>query len=511
MVSTPALEISNLSKTFTGQCVLNDVNLTLQPGEIRALVGQNGCGKSTMIKALAGYHEPDPGATAAVNGEPLALGAPGAGEAAGLRFVHQDLGLVSTLDSLDNLAIGSGYERNRFGLISWRREAKLTRESLESLGYDIDVRAPASHLAMSERTAIAVARALSHRKSQPRVLVLDEPTANLPAAEISRLFDVVRAVRDRGVAVLFVSHHLDEVFSLCESVTVLRDGNHVITRPVEGLDEDSLVELMIGRSLDDYDVPAGDAPAHSETVISIRGLRTGVLAGVDLDVQAGEVVGIAGITGSGREELALALFGGVDRKGTVTVGGKTVEPLRPDLAMADGIGLVPAERHANAAFLDTTLRENVSIVGPGAFRSRSGLLSRSREVSEVQAWLQRLRVRPPECERLLGTLSGGNQQKVVLARWLRLHPRVLVLDEPTQGVDVGAKAEIHTLVDEAAADGAAVIVASTDHSELTRLAERVIVLSGGRIVEELRRPHIDPDRITAATIGARREAPMGSA
>ena len=505
MVSTPALEISNLSKTFTGQCVLNDVSLVLQPGEIRALVGQNGCGKSTMIKVLAGYHEPDPGATAAVNGEPLALGAPGAGEAAGLRFVHQDLGLVPTLDSLDNLAIGSGYERNRLGLISWRREAKLTKESLESLGYDIDVKAPASHLAMSERTAIAVARALSHRKSQPRVLVLDEPTANLPAAEIARLFEVVRAVRDRGVAVLFVSHHLDEVFSLCESVTVLRDGNHVITRPVEGLDEDSLVELMIGRALQDYDVPAGDAPEHVETVISIRGLCTSVLTDVDLDVKAGEVVGIAGITGSGREELALALFGGVDRKGTVNVGDKTVQPLRPDLAMADGIGLVPAERHANAAFLDTSLRENVSIVGPGAFRRR-GLLNRRREVSEVQAWLQRLRVKPPECERLLGTLSGGNQQKVVLARWLRLHPRVLVLDEPTQGVDVGAKSEIHALVDQAAAEGAAVIVASTDHSELTRLAERVIVLSGGRIVDELRRPHIDPDRITAATIGARRGA-----
>jgi ribose transport system ATP-binding protein len=503
MVTAPALELANLSKTFTGQRVLNDVDLVLQPGEIRALVGQNGCGKSTMIKVLAGYHEPDEGASARVNGEPLALGAVGAGEAAGLRFVHQDLGLVSTLDSLDNLAIGSGYERNKLGLISWRREAKLTREALKSLGYDIDVKTPTSHLAMSERTAIAVARALSHRKTQPRVLVLDEPTANLPAAEITRLFEVVRSVQSRGVAVLFVSHHLDEVFSLCESVTVLRDGNHIITRPVEGLNEDSLVELMIGRSLQDYDAPQGDPEEHSQRVLSVRGLRTGALHGIDLNAQAGEVVGIAGITGSGREELALALFGGIDRKGTVTVGDKDVKPMRPDLAMQDGIGLVPAERHANAAFLDTTLRENVSIVGPGAFRKR-GLLNRRREVSEVTSWLEKLRVRPPECERLLGTLSGGNQQKVVLARWLRLQPRVLLLDEPTQGVDVGAKSEIHALVDQAAAEGAAVIVASTDHSELTRLAERVIVLSGGRIVEELRRPHIDPDRITAATIGAGR-------
>jgi ribose transport system ATP-binding protein len=399
--------------------------------------------------------------------------------------------------------MGSGYERNRIGLIAWRREARTTRKTLQELGYDIDVRTPTSHLAMSERTAVAVARAVSPRNNEPRVLVLDEPTANLPAAEISRLFEVVRAVRDRGVAVLFVSHHLDEVFSLCESVTVLRDGHHITTRPVEGLDESSLVALMIGRSLEEYDVPAAPPGKHTETVLSVRGLAASALSGVDFDVRAGEIVGIAGITGSGREQVPLALFGGVDRRGTVTVNGQTVRPMRPDQAMSVGLGLVPAERHANAAFLDTSLRENVSIVGPGAFRRR-GFLNRSREVSEVTDWLQRLGVRPPDSERHLGTLSGGNQQKVMLARWLRLHPKVLVLDEPTQGVDVGAKADIHALVDQAAAEGAAVLVASTDHSELTRLAERVLVFSEGHIVDELRRPHLDPDRITASTIGTRR-------
>ena len=502
---TPALQITNLSKTFTGQRVLHNVDLELQPGEIRALVGQNGCGKSTLIKVLAGYHEPDAGGSVLVDGASLALGTPGAGDAAGLRFVHQDLGLVPTLDALDNLAIGSGYHRNRLGLISWPKEARLTRKTLQDLGYDVDVRLPTSHLAMSERTAVAVARAVSPRTNEPRVLVLDEPTANLPAAEISQLFRVVRAVRDTGVAVLFVSHHLDEVFSLCETVTVLRDGHHIITRAVEGLDEDSLVELMIGRSLSEYDAPAVATPEHTETVLSVRGLRSSTLHGIDLDVRAGEIVGIAGITGSGREQVPLAIFGGLPRQGRVTLADRAVPAMRPDVAMSAGIGLVPAERHANAAFLDTSLRENVSIAGPRAF-VRRGLLSRRSEVSEVNDWLRRLRVRPPECERHLGTLSGGNQQKVMLARWLRLHPRVLILDEPTQGVDVGAKAEIHELVDQAAAEGAAVLVASTDHSELTRLAERVIVLSEGRIVDELRRPHIDPDRITAATIGVRRGA-----
>jgi ribose transport system ATP-binding protein len=501
MPTTPALQIQGLSKTFTGQRALIDVDLELQPGEVRALVGQNGCGKSTMIKVIAGFHEPDPGAEVFVDGNPLALGVAGAGDHAGLRFVHQDLGLVPTLDALDNLAMGHGYERNRFGLISWRREARLTRKTLKDLGYDIDVRQPTGHLVISERTAIALARALSPRSTAPRVLVLDEPTANLPAAEINRLFEVVRSVRDSGVAVLFVSHHLDEVFTLCDTVTVLRDGRHIVTRPVEGLDEDALIALMIGRKLERFDVPESTPESHGQTVLQVRGLQTGVLQGVDLDVQAGEIVGIAGITGSGREEIALALFGGVPRRGEVDVAGTLVEPYRPDKAVSAGLGLVPAERHANAAFLESTLRENVSIVRPQDFLHR-GLLSRKREVSDVSRWLQKLRVKPPEPERPLATLSGGNQQKVMLARWMRQKPAVLLLDEPTQGVDVGAKADIHALVEEAAADGAAVLIVSTDHSELTRLAERVLVLRGGRFADEIRRPHIDPDRITAATIGA---------
>jgi ribose transport system ATP-binding protein len=288
---------------------------------------------------------------------------------------------------------------------------------------------------------------------------------------------------------------------LCDNVTVLRDGRHIISRPVQGLDEDALIALMIGRKLEQFDMPESASETHGKMVLQVRGLRTGVLQGVDLDVHAGEVIGIAGITGSGREEIALALFGGIPRQGEVTVAGNLVQPYRPDKAVGAGLGLVPAERHANAAFLESSLRENVSIVSPGDFLRR-GLLSRRREVSEVSAWLQKLRVKPPEPERYLATLSGGNQQKVMLARWMRQKPAVLVLDEPTQGVDVGAKADIHTLLEEAAGEGAAVLVVSTDHSELTRLAERVLVLRGGRLADELRRPHIDPDRITAATIGA---------
>jgi ribose transport system ATP-binding protein len=499
----PALSVRGLSKTFVGQRALTDVDLDVAPGEIRALVGENGCGKSTLIKILAGFHEPDPGAVVTVAGEPLALGRPGAGEAAGLRFVHQDLGLVAGLDSVDNLALGQGYRARRAGLIDWAGERRAAREALRRLGYEVDVRTPVGRLTISERTAVAVARALARRDGAPgaaRMLVLDEPTANLPAAEAARLFALVRTVRDSGVPVLFVSHHFDEVFALADSVTVLRDGRVVGTRPVAGLTEPELVELVIGRPLELHE-DLGLRSARDRTVLTARGLRGAVVDGVDLDVHAGEVLGVAGITGSGREELAAMLFGGVARSGTVSVEGREVPPQRPDRAIAAGMGLVPAERHANAAFLAASLRENVTMVDVRR-NVVAGLLRHRRERSDVVSWLERLQVRPARSETAMAALSGGNQQKVVLARWLRQEPRLLVLDDPTQGVDVGAKAEIHGLIDAAAAGGTAVLVLSSDHEELARLCHRVLVLRSGVVTDELHPPALTAERLTASTIGS---------
>jgi ribose transport system ATP-binding protein len=441
--AAPALSVRGLSKTFVGQRALVDVDLDVAPGEIRALVGENGCGKSTLIKILAGFHEPDPGAVVTVGGEPLTLGRPGAGEAAGLRFVHQDLGLVTGLDSVDNLALGQGYRARRAGLIDWAGERR--------------------------------------------------------AAQAGRLFALVRTVRDSGVSVLFVSHHFDEVFALADSVTVLRDGRVVDTRPVAGLTEPELVELVIGRPLELHE-DLGLRSAREDTVLSARGLHGRVVAGVDLDVHAGEVLGVAGITGSGREELAAMLFGGLPRTGTVTVAGSAVPALRPDRAIAAGMGLVPAERHANAAFLAASLRENVTVVDMRR-NVVAGLLRRRRERSDVAHWLDRLQVRPARTETAMAALSGGNQQKVVLARWLRQSPSVLVLDDPTQGVDIGAKTEIHGLVDEAAARGTAVLVLSSDHEELVRLCHRVLVLRSGAVSDELHPPALTAERLTASTIG----------
>jgi ribose transport system ATP-binding protein len=500
---TPALTVTNMSKTFGGQRALENVSLSVAPGEIRALVGQNGCGKSTLIKILAGFHQPDDGGSAEVDGQPLTLGNGPASEAAGLRFVHQDLGLVGSLDAVDNLAMGVGY-RSFHGVIKWSAERERAKQALDALGYDIDVRAPVASLAMSERTAVAIARALSTTGSDAKLLILDEPTANLPTAEAERLYQLIHRVAKNGLAVLFVSHHFDEVFELADNVTVLRDGRHIITRPVEGLDEPGLIELVIGRTLEEFHHDAAVAE-RGELVLDVKGLEGPLIHDLSLQIHATEIVGIAGITGSGREDLAAMIFGGKSREGDVTLTGVRVPRSRPDVAMDMGIGLVPAERHANAAFMASSLRENITLVDPS--RHMRGMFLRQRtERSDVFAWLEKLDVKPCNTEFPMAALSGGNQQKVVLARWLRKEPKVLILDEPTQGVDVGAKADIHGMVNEVATQGAGVLILSTDHEELVRLCHRVIVLRNGVIVAELSGSRIQSDAITAATIGRKRAA-----
>jgi ribose transport system ATP-binding protein len=496
---TTALSVREASKIFGGQVALDHVSIDVAPGEVRALVGQNGCGKSTLIKILAGFHEPEPGTEVTVDGTPLTFVDPNSSEAVGLRFVHQDLGLVSNLDTVDNMAIGQGYVTGITRTINWKSERAAAREALAALGYDINVRAPVATLAMSERTAVAIARAMSTRGSATKMLILDEPTANLPGAEAQRLYALVRRVADSGVAVLFVSHHFDEVFEMADSVTVLRDGKHIITRPVEGLNEEELIELVVGRKLEGHLTDA-DAREHGESILELQGVAGAAVHGLDLTVHAGEVVGIAGITGSGREEVAALVFGGHPRGGEVLLKGEPLPQCRPDISIERGIALVPAERHANASLMDHTLRENITIVNPG-LHMNLGFLRRTSERSDVNVWLDRLDVRPRNSEFTMAQLSGGNQQKVVIARWMRQEPKVLILDEPTQGVDVGAKADIHRLIDEAAAQGTAVLVASTDHEELVRVCDRVIIMRRGKAVDVLRGPTLTNDGITAATIG----------
>jgi ribose transport system ATP-binding protein len=495
-----ALALSGVSKRFGGQFALIDVDFELRAGEIHALVGQNGSGKSTLIKILAGYHQAEDGARATLAGEPFELGDAVAAQAAGLRFVHQDLGLVPALGALDNLALGRGYRRGRTGTISWRREAEAGRDLLHSLGYDFDLTQPVARLTASERTGIAIARAIDRSSGEAQVLILDEPTASLPAAEADRLFEVIRAVRDRGVSVIYVSHRFPEVFEIAERITVLRDGVRVATRPTSELDEQSLIELMIGRALKALE------EAHeithqqrADAALRVSGVSGRTLHHLDVEIHAGEIVGIAGVTGSGREEVAQLVFGGLARGGEVSVEGKTVPSEQPYRSIVSGMAVVPSDRLSKAALRNMTLRENITIGDIQPFFGRKGL-NRRAEHDEAMKWLDRLEVVPRDPEALLLTLSGGNQQKVMMARALRLEPRVLVLDEPTQGVDVGAKAAIHAIIEQAARAGTGVLVVSTESEELIGLCDRVLVLVRGRVTGSYPAASLNPDELTELTI-----------
>jgi ribose transport system ATP-binding protein len=502
--AVPALRVRGLTKTFPGQRALDDVDVDVAAGEVHALVGQNGSGKSTLIKTLAGYHEPDTGGVE-VAGTPLEFGNPHASALAGLRFVHQDLALVPALDAVDNLALGRGYQRNGVGSIRWRRERAQAREALQGLGYDLDLRTPVAKLRAAERTAVAIARALQDYGAPPRVLFLDEPTASLPAAEVAQLYEVIRNVTRRGVAVVYISHHFNEVFEISESVTVLRDGRVVATRPTSSLDENELIDLTIGRELRKGDARPPTAPSDREVVLSVRRLAGSVVDGIDLEVHAGEVVGVAGVTGSGREEIAPLLFGAVPREGEVAIGGDPVPGGRPDLSLRRGMALVPAERLANAALVDRTLTENTTLGHLGPYQTPAGL-NRRAERTDVLHWLDRLEVVPKAPERVLGTLSGGNQQKVMLARALRRAPKVLLLDEPTQGVDVGAKAAIHHIVDQTAAEGAAIVVVATESEDLVRLCDRIVVVADGKVQAIVDGRSTTADELTELTLTRGRAA-----
>jgi ribose transport system ATP-binding protein len=486
------LTIRGLSKTFPGTKALDRVDYDLRPGEVHALVGQNGCGKSTLIKVLAGYHQPDPGTEILLAGEPVDLHDTIASRDAGFRFVHQDLGLVETLSTVDNLTLGRELDTAFGGRIRWGAERRDAERRMHALGYDFDVRRPVRDLGAAERTGIAIARALWDWEDA-RVLVVDEPTASLPREEVKTLFEALDRVRRRGLGVIYVSHRLDEIFTICDRVTVLRDGKRVGTWEVAELDQDGLVALMVGGEelRPPHDRVFEDA---REVALEARQLRGLEVDNIDIEARRGEVVGIAGLTGSGREEVLPLLFGVASRGGEVKVDGQSV-PSDPRGAMAAGMALVPADRRGEGAVVGFSVRENCTLTDLKRHSRRGWLLNRSAERAEVNDWVERLDVRPRRPDAVFSTLSGGNQQKVVLAKWLRRKPRVLLLDEPTQGVDVHAKATIHALAREAAAEGAVVVIASSDDSELCDTCDRVLVMRNGAVVAEVASDRLTPEEL----------------
>jgi ribose transport system ATP-binding protein len=494
----PVVSASGFSKSFAGRTVLRDVDLAIGSGEVHGLLGQNGSGKSTFIKVLAGYHDPDPGAALTVAGREIAFPMhPGQSRALGLSFVHQDLGLLDDGTVMENLRIAR-YRTGRLWRIPWRRERASVRESMRRFGLDIDPATPVGSLREIDRALLAILRALEELESvETGLLVLDESTAYLPRDGIDQLFEAVREITRLGFGVLFVTHRLEEVRAITDHVTILRDGRLVASGATSSFSDDDLIRNIVGFSLDAL-YPDPYERDDSETVMSVRGLSGATVRGLDLDVARGEVIGLTGLLGTGFEEIPYLLFGArTASAGTVTLGGAehAATTLTPRRAKEAGLALLPGSRARQGAVGAASVLENMTLTTVGQ-HFRGGRLRLRDERREVRRQVTQFDVRPPEPAREFSTLSGGNQQKALIAKWFATHPRVFLLDEPAQGVDVGARRQIFGHLRDASAAGTSFVIASTESEDLAHLCDRVLVFRDGVVVSELSGEQLTADRIT---------------
>lgn len=489
----PALQISGISKSFPGVLALDNVDLDLFSGQVHALAGENGAGKSSLIKVLCGAYPPD-GGTMLLGGENYSPHSPFDAIGRGIRVVHQELLMLEQLTVAENLLFES-LPRTRWGLIDRTELNRRASELLNRVGLDdVSPNQIVHGLGMAQRQLIEIAKALS---GSSQIVIMDEPTATLTSRETQRLFDIIAQLRDSGVALLFVSHHLQELFEICDSVTVLRNGRKVSTQPIGDTTPRDLVRMMVGREVVDA-TPRASLSTQREEALRVEGLRfNGQPPGMSIDfaVGKGEILGVAGLVGSGRTETMRALFGADPlQAGRIFREGRPIKVNGPADALAEGICLVTEDRKDEGLLLDMSIRENLSLARLGACSS-AGWLLHSAEVAAANEMAKTLQIRLTSIEQPPRTLSGGNQQKVVLGKWLLCEPSVLILDEPTRGVDVGAKAEIHRLLQKIGDAGKALIVVSSDLPELMQIADRIIVLSRGKIAGEVAREEFDESRI----------------
>ena len=499
-----AVRFEGVSKRFPGAQALTDVSFEIAAGACHALCGENGAGKSTLGKIVAGIHQPD-GGRLLIHGRDVHFTGPRDALAAGVGMVHQELAFCDNLSVAENLTLSD--LPGRGGIVDRAAMRQRAEAMLAETGTELDVTREFGKLAIGQRQMVQIAAAVG---GGARIIVFDEPTSSLSQAEAERLFALIERLKARGVTCIYVSHRMPEIFRLCDAVTVLRDGRHVATRPTASLTESDLVQMMIGRPLAEY------FGRHSETgpgeeVLRVEGLTVpGKFEDVSFSLRAGEIVGLAGLMGAGRSEVASALFG-LDRpsRGRIVLSGKTVEVRSPSHAIDLGLGFVPEDRKRQGLVLSASGLHNTSL--PILDRlSRFRFVMRGRERTVANEYFRRLRVRTPSVDATVAGLSGGNQQKIVLAKWLAANSRILILDEPTRGVDVGAKAEIHTLIGELAGRGTAILVISSELPEVISLSDRIIVLRNGRIAGELARRDATEDAVLRLMAGIG-EATQGSA
>ncbi len=487
------LGLSGISKSFPGVKALDDVHFSVREGEVHALLGENGAGKSTLIKVMSGVHQPD-GGKMELDGKPVSFGSPQEAQAAGIATIYQELLLFPDLTVAENIFMGHA-PKTAWGAINWGKARKQAAELLESLDIkDLDVDAVVGSLSVGNRQRVEIAKALSHNA---RVLIMDEPTAALTEHDVERLFDIVRLLRERGVGIVYISHRLEEVFLVADRVTVLRDGEFVATKPVSETDHSDLIEMMVGRRIEAL-FPKAEAEI-GEVVLEVRNVvRPPMTKGVSLKVRSGEILGIAGLVGSGRSEFAQTVFGITPATGgEILLDGKPVSIRSPQQAKALGIAYVPEDRGHHGIIRPMPIVENVSMAVLAKV-SKSTFIDRGEERKLAEESVEKFGVRASGIAQIVGKLSGGNQQKVVLSKWLATEPRILIMDEPTRGIDVGAKAEIHRLMGELVKTGVAIIMISSELPEVLGMSDRIAVMRDGRIVAEVDRAEATQSTIAAA-------------
>ena len=495
-IVSPLLQISDVYKSFSGVQALSGVSFELRAGEVHALVGENGAGKSTLIKIITGAHQPDSG-TVAVCGQIVPELDPLLARTLGIACIYQQPALFPDLTVAENLALN--LERGSpWRVVNWRQRRQQSRELLQRVGARISPEATVSQLSMPEQQLVEIAGALGARA---RILIMDEPTASLAEQEVANLMQVIRELRGQGVGIVYISHRLEELFGIADRVTVLRDGTHVATRPMSEVNQSELIRLMVGREISavfpKQQVPLGDV------LLETRGLcceESGV-RDVSLKVHAGEILGLVGLVGAGRTEFARTVFGLTPAdSGQIVVRGRVVQIPSPAAAIQHGIAYVPEDRRRHGVILDLTVAQNTSLAILNEITS-GGLLDFRRERELAASYVDQLQIKTASVDTPVGHLSGGNQQKVALSRWLATKPAILILDEPTQGIDVGAKAEIHRLMGDLARQGMAIVMISSELPEVLGMSDRIAVMRGGRIVGELPRAEATQEKILALALG----------
>jgi rhamnose transport system ATP-binding protein len=504
-LSTPILQLRDATKSYGAVEALRDGTIALRGGEVRALLGENGAGKSTVVKLLGGVTRLDAGEML-VDGQPVDFHSPTDANATGIAVIYQEPTLFPDLSVAENVVMG----RHPLGALRRidRREMRGEVQGLlDQLGVKLDAERPVRGLSIADQQIIEIAKALSY---DARVLIMDEPTAALSGAEVERLFGVVRALRDRGAAVLFISHRLEEIFQICETITIMRDGAVVDDTRADRITPDELVRRMVGRDLDAL-FPKEDAQIGGAVLKVQRLTREGVFTDISFEVRSGEIVALAGLVGAGRSEVARAIFG-IDRAdgGRVEIAGHTLRTGKPTAAMRAGIGFVPEDRREQGLVMDLSIARNATLTRTRAL-ARAGFIRGAAEKALASDWAARLQLKYHRLDDAVSTLSGGNQQKVVLAKWLATEPKLLIVDEPTRGIDVGTKSEVHRLLSQLAGQGLAVLMISSELPEVLGMADRVLVMHEGRLTGEFDRAHADEEVVMRAATGQAPEAAVGGA